>query len=152
MHTHTHTHAHIYIYIYIYEVHTIGFQTFFVWALLLTVHTWISIALRSNLLRLLSKAPWKTFGVSVSVTFVTASFITSIVSKRQPLGITEHHREQGRDYREREELSWCPSSSNSLWQGWSCWLVHCPAGNATNPIWRVLASFDGISSWTPLKH
>ena len=29
--------------------------------------------------------------------------------------------------------------------------MHCPGGNATDPIWRVLASFDGISSWTPLK-
>ena len=29
--------------------------------------------------------------------------------------------------------------------------MHCPAGNATDPIWRVLASFQGISSWTPLK-
>ena len=29
--------------------------------------------------------------------------------------------------------------------------MHCPAGNATDPIWRVLASCDGISSWTPLK-
>ena len=29
--------------------------------------------------------------------------------------------------------------------------MHCPAGNATEPIWRVLASSDGISSWTPLK-
>ena len=34
------------------------------------------------------------------------------------------------------EMSWCPSWSNSLWQGWSCGLVHCPAGNATDPIWR----------------
>ena len=48
-------------------------------------------------------------------------------------------------------MSWCPSWSNSLWQGWSCGLVHCPGGNATNTIWRVLASSDGISSWTPLK-
>ena len=55
------------------------------------------------------------------------------------------------DYREAEELSWCPSWSNSLWQGWSCRLVHCPRGNATNQIWRVLASSDEISSWTPLK-
>ena len=38
-----------------------------------------------------------------------------------------------------------------MWQGWSCGLVHCPAGNATDPIWTVLASSDGISSWTPLK-
>ena len=56
------------------------------------------------------------------------------------------------DYREGEKLSWCPSYSNSLWQGWSCGLMYCPGGNATNPIWRVLASFGRISSWTPLKH
>ena len=37
-------------------------------------------------------------------------------------------------------LSWC------LWQGWNC-----PGVNATDPIWRVLASSLGISSWTPLK-
>ena len=29
--------------------------------------------------------------------------------------------------------------------------MHCPGGNATDPIWRLLASSDGISSWTPLK-
>ena len=29
--------------------------------------------------------------------------------------------------------------------------MHCPGGNVTEPIWRVLASYDGISSWTPLK-
>ena len=44
-----------------------------------------------------------------------------------------------------------PSWSNNLWQGWSCRLVHCPCGNATDPIWRVLATSDGISSWTPVK-
>ena len=59
--------------------------------------------------------------------------------------------EQGLDYREGEELSWCPSWSNSLWQGWNCELVHCPGGNATDPIWRVPASSRGIFSWTPLK-
>ena len=48
-------------------------------------------------------------------------------------------------------MSWCPSCSNSLWQGWSCGLVYCPGGNATDPIWRVLASSDRIFSWTPLK-
>ena len=48
--------------------------------------------------------------------------------------VTKSHREQGLDYREGEELSWCPSWSNSLWQGWSCGLVHCPGGNATDPI------------------
>ena len=67
------------------------------------------------------------------------------------LGKTESHREQDLDYREAEELPWCPSWSNSLWQGWSCGLVHCPAGNASDPIWRVLASSYGISYWTPLK-
>ena len=29
--------------------------------------------------------------------------------------------------------------------------MHCPGGNTTDPIWRVLASSNGISSWTPLK-
>ena len=65
--------------------------------------------------------------------------------------MTKSHKELGLDYREAEELSWCPSWSNSLWQGWSCGLVHCPDGIATDPIWRVLASSDGISAWTPLK-
>ena len=44
---------------------------------------------------------------------------------------------------------WPPSQH--LWQGWSCGLVHYPGGNATDPIWRVLTSLNGISSWTPLK-
>ena len=61
------------------------------------------------------------------------------------------HREQGLDHREGGEMSWYPSWSNSLWQGWSCGLVHCLGGNATDPIWIVLASSDWISSWTPLK-
>ena len=29
--------------------------------------------------------------------------------------------------------------------------MHYPGGNTTDPIWRVLASSDGISSGTPLK-
>ena len=29
--------------------------------------------------------------------------------------------------------------------------MYCPGGNVTDPIWRVLASSDGISSWTLLK-
>ena len=29
--------------------------------------------------------------------------------------------------------------------------MHCRGGNATDLIWRVLASSDGISTWTPLK-
>ena len=67
------------------------------------------------------------------------------------LGITKNHRKQALHYREAEELSWCPSWSNSLWRGWICGLVHCPGGNATDLIWRVLASSNGISCWTPLK-
>ena len=67
------------------------------------------------------------------------------------LGISKSHREQGLGYREADKLSWCPSWSNSLWQGWNCGLVHCPGGNNTDPIWIVLASSDGISYWTPLK-
>ena len=59
--------------------------------------------------------------------------------------------EQNLDYREDKELSCCRSWSNSLRQGWSCGLVYCPCGNATDPIWRVPASSDGISCWTPLK-
>ena len=65
--------------------------------------------------------------------------------------IAKSHKEQGLGYIEGVELSWCPSWSNSLWQGSSCGLVYCPARNATDPIWRVLASSDRISSWTPLK-
>ena len=65
--------------------------------------------------------------------------------------MTKSHREQDLDYRDGDKLSWCPSWSNSLWQGWSCRLVHCPGGNAIEPIWRVLASSLGISCWTPLK-
>ena len=30
-------------------------------------------------------------------------------------------------------------------------ISYCPGGNATDPIWRVLASSDGISSWTLLR-
>ena len=65
--------------------------------------------------------------------------------------MTKSHREQGLGYREGEELSWCSSLSNSLWQVGNCGLVHYPGGNANYTIWRVLASSDGISSWTPLK-
>ena len=65
--------------------------------------------------------------------------------------ITKSHRVQGLDDREAEKLFSCPSLSNSLWLGWSYEQVHCPGGNGTDPIWRVLASSDGISSWIPLK-
>ena len=99
------------------------------------------------------KAPWTSSCVSMSMTFVTASFTPQLSHNDSlwALGITKSHREEGLDYREAEEQTWCLSWSNSLWQGWSCRLVHCPGGNATDPIWRVLASSLGISSWASLK-
>ena len=132
-------------------------------ALLLIVHTWNSSPLRSNLLRLqctcctvptTSRRPhgsplvWACqWPSSQPLSSPQLSHNDSLGAK----GISKSHRKQGLDYREAEELSWCPSWSNSLWQGWSCGLVHYPGGNVTDPIWRVLASSLGISSWTPLK-
>ena len=153
------------MYIYIYKEHTISFQTFFVWALLLIVHTWNSTLLRSNLLRLQctctvpttsgrsngSLLVWACQWPSSQPLSSQLSHNDSLLVFPWALGITKSYREQCLDYREGKELSWCPSWSSSLWQGWSCGLVHCPARNATEPIWRVLASSDGISSWTPLK-
>ena len=99
------------------------------------------------------KAPWKSSCVSVSITFVTGSFISSIVSSRQPLSLGNNQESQR--VRSGLEGGWgtvlISSWSNSLWQGWSCGLVHCPCGNATELIWRVLVCSDGMSSWTPLK-
>ena len=131
-------------------MHTISFQTFFVWELLLIAHAWNSSPLRSNLLRLqftCSTVPTTSGRPHESPLEWACQWPSS-----QPLsspqlshndtlwasGMTKSHREQGLDYREDEELSWCPSWSNSMWQGWSCGLVHCPVGNATDPIWRVL--------------
>ena len=98
--------------------------------------------------------PWKSSCVSVSMTFVKASFISSIVSGRQPQSLGNKPKVTGSKVwtiGRLRKLSWYPYWSNSLWQGWSYGLVHCPGGNATDPIWRVLASSDGISSWTHLK-
>ena len=127
------------------------------------VHTWNSIFLRSNLLQLQctcctvpttsgrhhgSPLVWVCqWPSSQPLSSPQLSHNDSLWAE----GITKRHGEQGLDYREGGELSWCPSCSNSLWQGWSCGLVHCPGGNATDLIWRVLASSLGISSWTPLK-
>ena len=127
------------------------------------VHTWSSSPLRSNILRLqctCSTVPTtsgRLHGSPLMWAFQwpsSQSLSSPQLSHNDSLwayGITKSHREQGLDYREDEELSWCPSCSNSLWQGWSCGLGHCPGGNATDPIWRVLASSLGISSWTPIK-
>ena len=99
------------------------------------------------------KAPWKSSCVSVSMTS-SQPLSSPQLSHNDSLWVkrmTKSHRDQRLDYREGEELCWCPSWSISLWQGWSCGLVHCPGRNATDPIWRVLTSSLGISSWTPLK-
>ena len=126
------------------------------------VHTWNSSPLPSNLLRLqCTYTVPSTSGRHHGSPLVWACQwpLSQPLSSPQfshndslwALGITKSHREQGLDNREAEELSWCSSWSNSLWQGWSYGLVYCPGGNATDPIWRVLGSFDEISSWTPLK-
>ena len=133
------------------------------WALLLIVHTWNSRPLWSNLLLLQCTC------CSVQTTsgrprgnplmWACQWLLSKPLSSPQlshndslwAMVITKSHREQGLDYLQVEELCWCPSWSNSLLQGWSCGLVHCPAGNATDPIGIALASSDGISSWTPLK-
>ena len=147
----------------IYEVHMISFQTFFLWALLLIVHARNSSLLRSNLLRLQCTCctVTKTSGRPHGSPLVWAGQWPSSHPLSSPQlshndrlwakGITKSYREQGLDYQEAEEMPWCPSWSNSLWQGWSCGLVYCPSRNVTDPIWRVLASSDGISSLNPLK-
>ena len=123
-----------------YEVYTISFQTFFVWALLLIVHTWNSSLLRNDLLRLqctCCNLPTISGGLHGSPLVWACQWSSS-----QPLsspqlsdngslwakGKTKSHREQGLDYRDGEELSWCPSGSNIVWPEWSCGLVHCPGG------------------------
>ena len=132
------------------------FPDLFVWELLLIVHTWNSSPLWSNLRRLQctsgrphgSPLVWKCqWPSSQTLPSPQLSHNDSLWAKR----IIKSHREQSRNYREVEELSWCPSWSNSLRQGWSCGLFYCPGRNATEPIWRVLPSSDGISSLTPLK-
>ena len=138
------------------------FPDVYVRALLLIVHTWNSCPLQSNLLRLqctctvptTSARPHGSPLVWAAQWPSSQPLSSPQVSHNDSLwaeGITKSHREQGRHYREAEELSWCPSWSNSLWQGWSCGLVDCLIENATDLIWRVLAPSDGISSWTPLK-
>ena len=130
------------------------FPDFFVWALLLIVHTWNSNPLLNILLRLqytFCTVP-TTSGRPHGCHLMWACQWPSSQPLSSPqLSHNDSLREQGLDYSEVEELSWCLSWSNSLWQGWSCGLMDYPAGNATDPIWRVLASSDGISSWTPLK-
>ena len=127
------------------------------------MHTWNSSPLRTNVLRLqctcctvptTSERPHGSTLVWVCHWPSSQHLSSPQLSHNDSLwayGITKSHREQGLDYREAEELSWYTSRSNSLWQWWSYGLVYCPGENATDPIWRVLASSDGMSSWIPLK-
>ena len=135
------------------------------WALLLRVHTWNSSPLRSNLLQVqcpsctVPKTSGRPHGSSLvwSCQWPSSQPLSSRqLSQNDSLWAISFYLSLGNnkkslDYRDGDELSWCPSWSNSLWQGWSCGLVHCPGGNSTEPIWRLLTSSDGISSWTPLK-
>ena len=135
----------------------ISFQTFFVWAILLIVHTWNSIPLEVISSGCNALVPFQQLLQGLMEVRLCGRVndlchsLFRLLNCLITTGITKSHREQGLDYREAEELSWCPSWSNSLWQGWSSGLVYCPGGNATEPIWRVLASSQGISSWAPLK-
>ena len=86
------------------------------------------------------KAPWKS---SWACQWPSSQHLSSTqLSHNDSLW---SHSEQGLDYRKGDEESWCPSWSKSLTR------MELWTGNATDPIWRVLASSDGISSWTPLK-
>ena len=135
-----------------------NFHTFFVWALLLIVHKWNLSPLRTNLRQLqctcctvpaTSGRPYGSLLVWACQWPSSQPLSSPQLSHNDSLwaeGINKSHRDQGLDYREAEELCWYVKSWwNGLWQGWSSGLVHCPAGNATDPIWRVMASSLGIS-------
>ena len=141
-----------------------SFLTFFVWPLLLIAHTWNSSSLRSNILYLQCTAMYKfpqllegpmevllcerVNDLRHSLFRLLNCLITKVCELRK---WPKKHMEQGLDYREGEQLSWCPSCSNSLWQIWSCGLVHCPGSKCKRPDLKSAGLFDGISSLTPLK-
>ena len=105
---------------------SISFLTFFVWTLLLIIHTWNSSPLRSNLLRLQCTCftVRKKYGRPHGSPHVwtcqwpssqpLSSPLLSHSDMLWALGITKSYREQALNYTEGEELSWCPSWSNSL--------------------------------------
>ena len=93
------------------------------------------------------KAPYKSSCVSVSMTFVTASFISSIVSWRQPLSLGNNQKSQG--------------ARSGLYGGWGSVLMTMTRMELRTGAlswwkchWRDLKSAGlslGISPWTPLK-
>ena len=112
-----------------YKGNSKSFQIFFVWALLLIVHTWNSSPLRSNLLRLqctcytVPKNSGRPHGSPLvwACQWPSSQPLSSsqLFHKGSlwALGITKSYKEQGLDYREGEEMSGSSSWSNSLWQG-----------------------------------
>ena len=122
-------------------------RLFFVWALLLTVHTWNSSPLRSNLFRLQCTCTVPTTSGrphGSPLAWVCQWPSSQLLSSSQlshndslwAYGITKSPREQGLDYREGEQLSWYPSWSNSQWEGWSCGLKHCPGIFEIHQLWQ----------------
>ena len=96
--------------------------------------------------------PWKFSCVRMSLTFVhRPSFIFSIVLIMTACELRESakgHRgaRSGTIGRMKNCLD-VQLGQIVLWQGWSCgtWCI-VPGGNATDPIWKILASSLGISS------
>ena len=95
------------------------------------------------------KAPGKSSCVSVLMTFVTATFDRLNCLMMTTSELREKPKVTGNKVWTIWRVRSCLDAH--LWQGWSGGLVHYSRGNATDSIWRVLASSDGISSWTPLK-
>ena len=96
-------------------MHKINFQTFFVWALLLTVHTWNSSPLRSNLLRLqctctVPKTSRRPHGSPLvwACQWPSSQPLSSPQFSHKDsfwaYGIIKSHREQGLGDRDGEEL------------------------------------------------
>ena len=143
----------IYIYIYIRGSWNKFSDFFFIWALLLIVHTWKFSPLRSNLLQLqctcctVPTASGRPHGSPLvrACHWPSSQLLSSPQLSHNDslwaLGITKSHREQGLDYREGEELSWCPSWSVD----WCIVLVEMPLTRfeeysplPTNLLWNSL--------------
>ena len=147
--------------LYWYKEHTISFQTFFVCALLLILLTWNSSPLRSNLQQLqcicwtFPKTSERPYGSPLewACQWLSSHPLSSSQLSHNDslwtLGITKSHREQCLDYKEGEELydahlGQIVGDKDGV-VNWFIVLVEMPR------IRFVLASSDGISSWTPLK-
>ena len=130
--------------------------------LLLIVHTWNSSPLWSNLLRL--KCSCSTVPTTSGRPYESPLVWACQSPSSQPIYLLNSLKATASERRERPKVTGSKVSTigtvrncldahpcQIIWKGWSCGLVHCPGENATDPIWRVLASSDRIFSWTPLK-